>query len=131
MVVYLGEHARDIDIRFIEGTDGAHAGESRSKLFEDGGLGAGFKTLCFSCACHIESSDLNTYNQEGKREYDNVGGDKDPAKLVKLSGRDRGYSPCNDYTNQAEHIIGSKRHIIAQSRVNDVKISRETVENPA
>jgi hypothetical protein len=38
-------------------------------------------------------------------------------------------SPCNNHTNHAENIVGSKGHIIAQSGVNNVEISCETIEN--
>lgn len=39
VVIDLAEHASDVDITFIECSNGAYSCESTSELFEDGGLG--------------------------------------------------------------------------------------------
>lgn len=73
VVVDLGKHARDVDIAFVKGADGAYACESGAELLEDGRFGVGLETFDLAGARQVEACDVNAEHEKGDGEDDYVG----------------------------------------------------------
>ena len=73
MVVDLAEHTSNINIAFIECSNGAYSCESTSELFEYRGLGVGFQSFDFACSGKVDASDLNADCEKRDGKQDHVG----------------------------------------------------------
>ena len=82
MVVDLGEHAGDVDFGFIKGANGPDACKSGTELFEHGRFGAGFETLGFTCAGHVQPGNLNADAEEQERYNDDIGGHEETKMMM-------------------------------------------------